>query len=84
MIGYLLMYGLVVLFSGDEKYKPFVSEIPDIKRIDLDGSEDFLIIACDGFWERATEDIAAALLYEYVCSKHCEYSSTFLPYHFHI
>jgi serine/threonine protein phosphatase PrpC len=24
---------------------------PQIKHIDLDGSEDYLIIGCDGFWE---------------------------------
>lgn len=61
-----------VYVAGDAKYKPFVSGEPEIKKIELDGTEDFLIVACDGFWERATEDIVASLLYEYVSSSNCE------------
>lgn len=45
---------------------------PEIKKIELDGTEDFLVVACDGLWERATEDIVASLLYEYVSSSNCE------------
>lgn len=61
-------------FTGDEKYKPFITEEPEIKVVELEGNEDFLIIACDGFWEKVNEDIAAALLYEFVRSNSCKYS----------
>uniref|UniRef100_A0ABD2WIN7 PPM-type phosphatase domain-containing protein n=1 Tax=Trichogramma kaykai TaxID=54128 RepID=A0ABD2WIN7_9HYME len=59
--------------SGDCKYKPWVTEEPDLIKVELDGTEDFLIVACDGFWERATEDIVASLLYEYVGSGMSKY-----------
>lgn len=37
---------------------------------DLDGSEDFLIIACDGLWDYVNEVTAAKLVYEQI-SRDC-------------
>ena len=62
------------MISGDAMYRPWVSGDPDVKKIELDGTEDFLVVACDGLWEKATEDIVASLLYEYVSSKQCKYT----------
>ncbi|KAJ8680105.1 hypothetical protein QAD02_015892, partial [Eretmocerus hayati] len=53
---------------GDAKYKPFVMAEPEIVKIELDGTEDFLIMACDGFWDKADAGVAASLLYEYIGS----------------
>lgn len=36
---------------GDVESGPQVAFIPDIKNIDLDGNEDFIIMACDGLWD---------------------------------
>ncbi|XP_023247445.1 uncharacterized protein LOC106644544 isoform X2 [Copidosoma floridanum] len=60
---------------GDAKHKPYVSDEPEIVKIELDGTEDALIIACDGFWESADESIAAALFYNFISSRDCNYSS---------
>lgn len=52
--------------SGDRQYKPLITSEPEILTIPLDGSEDFLIIACDGFWDCVDEKQAASILYEII------------------
>ncbi len=36
---------------GDLDYQPSVSAEPEVKHFQLDGSEDYFIIGCDGLWE---------------------------------
>lgn len=36
---------------GDKKLKQWVIGVPDVAAFDLDGTEDFLLIACDGLWD---------------------------------
>ena len=36
---------------GDPSFRPFVSERPDVTTVQLDGTEDFLLLACDGFFD---------------------------------
>ncbi|KAF0290922.1 Protein phosphatase 1F [Amphibalanus amphitrite] len=36
---------------GDENFRPFVSDRPDVTTVELDGTEDFLLLACDGFFD---------------------------------
>ncbi|GAV08203.1 hypothetical protein RvY_17931 [Ramazzottius varieornatus] len=43
---------------GDSGFKPFVTSNPDIRTINLDGSEDYLILACDGLWDELTPEDA--------------------------
>ncbi|XP_054268457.1 mucin-2-like [Macrosteles quadrilineatus] len=43
---------------GDVEYKPYVTAEPDIEEITLDGSEDFLILGCDGLWDFVSEQQA--------------------------
>lgn len=45
-------------------YKPFVSGVPEITSITLDGSEDFLVLGCDGLWDSVKEVDVAATVYE--------------------
>ncbi|KAF7988767.1 hypothetical protein HCN44_007077 [Aphidius gifuensis] len=52
---------------GDIQYKPYVTSDPDIVCVDLDGTEDFLIVACDGLWDVLDEDTAAGVVYEQLC-----------------
>ncbi|XP_031349973.1 uncharacterized protein LOC116175807 isoform X3 [Photinus pyralis] len=49
---------------GDLEYKPYVTAVPDIREIPLNGSEDFLILACDGLWDVISEKEAAQCVYE--------------------
>lgn len=51
---------------GDADYKPFVTAVPDVREIPLNGGEDFLIIACDGLWDFLSEDDAARTVYDLV------------------
>lgn len=36
---------------GDAPHKPYVSATPDVTSLILDGTEDFVVIACDGLWD---------------------------------
>ena len=36
---------------GDHQYKPIVSAEPDVRVVNLTGSEDFFVIGCDGLWD---------------------------------
>lgn len=54
---------------GDPEYKPYVCSDPDIEQIDLDGTEDFLIIGCDGLWDRMSPEDAIELIYQHIQSK---------------
>ncbi|XP_058820711.1 serine-rich adhesin for platelets-like isoform X2 [Topomyia yanbarensis] len=48
---------------GDASHKPFIISDPDTSLINLEGKEDFLIIASDGLWESLSEDAIALLVY---------------------
>lgn len=52
---------------GDPEHKPYVISEPEIKEIVLDGSEDFLILGCDGLWDQISPEEAATLVYQYLC-----------------
>ena len=36
---------------GDPKEKKYVIGEPDVKAVELDGSEDYMVLACDGVWD---------------------------------
>ena len=36
---------------GDSKEKKFVVGDADVSTIELDGTEDYLVVACDGIWD---------------------------------
>ncbi|KAH7956186.1 hypothetical protein HPB52_006696 [Rhipicephalus sanguineus] len=48
---------------GDAEHKPFVTSEPDVVSIDLDGTEDFLILGCDGLWDQVDPKNAASKVY---------------------
>ena len=47
---------------GDLDHKPAVTGEPDIITLELDGTEDFLVLACDGVWDVLDEDTLAEVL----------------------
>ena len=36
---------------GDPSFKPYVCADADVVSLALDGTEDYLCLACDGFWD---------------------------------
>ncbi|XP_060800398.1 microtubule-actin cross-linking factor 1, isoforms 6/7 isoform X3 [Amyelois transitella] len=48
---------------GDVHYKPYVTARPEIATVDLDGDEDFVVVACDGLWDFVSEDDVALAVY---------------------
>ncbi len=55
-----------IFASGDASYKPYVTAEPDVTSITLDGTEDFLVIGCDGLWDAVTENEAAFLVHQHL------------------
>ena len=49
---------------GDVKHKEFVSGEPEITTVALDGSEDFVVLGCDGLWDAVSEADVAVAVYE--------------------
>jgi len=55
-----------ICVSGDLGYKPYVTSEPDVTAVSLDGTEDFLVLACDGLWDFVTEEEAVVAVYEQI------------------
>ncbi|XP_063238869.1 uncharacterized protein LOC134540210 [Bacillus rossius redtenbacheri] len=49
---------------GDLEYKPYVTAEPDVVSVPLDGTEDFLILGCDGLWDFVSEEAIVRAIYE--------------------
>ena len=49
----------ILSLLGDGDYKPYVSCDPDVTTVEMDGSEDFAVVACDGLWDTVTPEDAA-------------------------
>ncbi|XP_078467734.1 uncharacterized protein LOC144730833 [Lampetra planeri] len=51
---------------GDMEHKPYVSCDADCATFPLDGSEDYLLLACDGFYDTVQPDEAARIVGEHL------------------
>ncbi|XP_071450814.1 uncharacterized protein [Hetaerina americana] len=51
---------------GDPEFKPHVSALADVVSYPLDGSEHFMILACDGLWDCVSEAHATAFVYDHL------------------
>jgi len=51
---------------GDGDYKPLVTAQPDITTIKRNGTEDFIIVACDGLWDTITPEEATRLVFQHL------------------
>ena len=49
---------------GDGDYKPMISADADVTTVNMDGSEDVLIIGCDGLWDRIERSEAAEAVFK--------------------
>ncbi|XP_068456747.1 protein phosphatase 1E [Clinocottus analis] len=51
---------------GDSEHKPYICGEADHDVFPLDGSEDYLILACDGFWDTVTPDEAVQVVSDHL------------------
>lgn len=51
---------------GDLGYKPYVTSEPDVTAVPLNGTEDFLVLACDGLWDFVSEQEAVMAVYQQI------------------
>ncbi|XP_018547414.1 protein phosphatase 1E [Lates calcarifer] len=51
---------------GDSEHKPYICGDADHSIFPLDGSEDYLILACDGFWDTVSPDEAVRVVSDHL------------------
>nr|XP_019941181.1 PREDICTED: protein phosphatase 1E isoform X2 [Paralichthys olivaceus] len=51
---------------GDSEHKPYICGDADHGIFPLDGSEDYLILACDGFWDTVNSDEAVRVVSDHL------------------
>ncbi|KAM8834453.1 protein phosphatase 1E [Synchiropus picturatus] len=51
---------------GDSEHKPYICGDADQNVFPLDGSEDYLILACDGFWDTVSPDEAVRVVTDHL------------------
>ncbi|XP_034021468.1 protein phosphatase 1E [Thalassophryne amazonica] len=51
---------------GDSEHKPYICGDADHNVFPLDGSEDYLILACDGFWDTVSPDEAVRVVTDHL------------------
>jgi len=54
---------------GDGEYKPFISAEPDVTSIEMNGSEEFIIVGCDGLWDTITPEEATDIVFDHLEEK---------------
>jgi len=57
---------------GDGEYKPFISAEPDVTTIEMNGSEEFIIVGCDGLWDTITPEEATEIVFDHLEEKKSE------------
>ena len=53
---------------GDKDHKPYVSADPDTLEFDLEGDEEYLILACDGLWDTIQPPNVIEMVQEHLAS----------------
>ncbi|XP_045172547.2 protein phosphatase 1F-like [Mercenaria mercenaria] len=51
---------------GDVGYKPFISSDAEVLEIELDGTEEYMVLACDGLWDVVTEEELPQLVFNFL------------------
>jgi len=54
---------------GDGEYKPYISADPDVTTVEVNGSEEFLIVGCDGLWDTITPEEATEIVFDHLEEK---------------
>ena len=50
---------------GDIQQKPSITAEPDVNTVDLNGEEDYMVMACDGLWDAIDPDKIPKLIEEH-------------------
>jgi len=50
---------------GDSRYRQFITSEPDIVCVDLQGTEEFLVVGCDGLWDVMSATAVGTFLGQY-------------------
>ena len=53
-------FGLLIAFL--HTHTQWVIGVPDVREFDLDGTEEFLVLGCDGLWDCMKEDEVVAFV----------------------
>lgn len=51
---------------GDANYKPYICSDADTITFDLDGTEDYIVLACDGAWDTIMKEDLPNIVYNYL------------------
>ncbi|KAF3840679.1 hypothetical protein F7725_006541 [Dissostichus mawsoni] len=51
---------------GDSEHKPYISGVADHDTCPMDGTEDYLILACDGFWDTVNSEEAVRVVSDHL------------------
>lgn len=54
---------------GDPEYKKWISSDADVCSIPLNGTEDFLVVACDGLWDSMSPSDVTAVVYHHIVER---------------
>lgn len=57
---------VMCMLTGDSEHKPYICGDADHSIFPLDGSEDYLILACDGFWDTVSPDEAVRVVSDHL------------------
>lgn len=57
---------VLLVLTGDSEHKPYICGDADHNILPLDGSEDYLILACDGFWDTVSPDEAVRVVSDHL------------------
>ena len=52
--------------TGDAENKPAITSEPDVVSIELDGTEDYVLLACDGIWDVIRPSKVPQLVYAHL------------------
>ena len=56
----------LLIVKGDRNLKPYLCSDADITSIQLDGTEDYIVLACDGLWDVVTHEEIVTHVYHHV------------------
>ncbi|KAL4223701.1 Protein phosphatase 1E [Mactra antiquata] len=51
---------------GDVGYKPFISSDAEVLEMEMEGTEDYMVLACDGLWDAVTNEELPQLVFNYL------------------
>ena len=57
---------MCLYITGDVDHKPYISAEADVNTIPRIGTEEYVVLACDGLWDVITPDKLVELVFEHI------------------